>query len=157
MGKHIRIWAHPLFFLNLILQAHVHITARIRYEEDLWHKMIFNVLQYVVYGVESHWLYVQVELTSNYMEMVMPYLHYQTCDDWGNCTPSNGLPKKCMLRSEYIRYLRKTITIIFCYLPATKQAKFHFSSTIIDRVSLLGYTIYFSVEVHWWQYILISI
>ncbi len=48
-----------------------------------------------------------------------------------------------------MRYLHKTNTIMVTILSAIKQAKFHLSSIIITEVSLLGYVIYSSTDLHY--------
>ena len=45
-------------------------------------------------------------------------------------------------------YHHKTNTVVFTIITTTKCAKFHHSNTIITKVSLFGYVIYFSADVH---------
>ena len=52
---------------------------------------------------------------------------------------------KITLCHRYIRYLHQTTTIVFIILPA---AKFYLSSTIIGRVSSLGYAIFLQLTIY---------
>ena len=56
--------------------------------------------------------------------------------------------KKIISYCEYFRYLHETNAVVFTILSAIKQAKFHFSVTIIDRISLFVHVIYSSSLPH---------
>ena len=51
-----------------------------------------------------------------------------------------------VLHREYFRYRHNVNTIVFNILFVTKEAKFHLSITIIKKVSLFGYVIYFTPD-----------
>ena len=56
--------------------------------------------------------------------------------------------EKIMLRRENIWYFHQTKTIVFIILPTMKWAKFYISGSIITKVTLFGYVIYYSADFH---------
>ena len=55
---------------------------------------------------------------------------------------------KCNLYCKYLWYIHKISTIWFIILCAIKRTELHISYTIIDRVDLYVYIIYFSFDAH---------
>ena len=47
---------------------------------------------------------------------------------------------------RYLGYLHETNTIVFTIISTIKQAKFHLPITIITKVELSGYAIYFLAD-----------
>ena len=111
----------------------------------------------VVYNVESQ------QHGTSYIPIVVGfrllcYCMYAGAYTWVNCIlmflfgvrlSTRALPgEKNVQRYEYSSYLHNINPIVFAILSAFYIAKFQFCNTIVTEVSLFGYIIYYSADLH---------